>query len=71
MSKKKGAEKQSFFKRTRKSMKLSFSELKKVHWPTRKETITYSWVVAVAVAIVGVLIWIADSGIQFLFKLFI
>ena len=71
MAKVKEAEKQSFFKRTKKSLKLSWGELKKVHWPTNKETITYSWVVLAAVAFIGVLIWIVDSGIAAILKLFV
>ncbi|MCL6612243.1 MAG: preprotein translocase subunit SecE [Peptococcaceae bacterium] len=38
-----------------------YSELKKVHWPTRREVVIYTSVVVVAVIIVGVLIWIFDS----------
>jgi preprotein translocase subunit SecE len=42
------------------------SELKKVHWPTKKEITTYTVVVMVAVAIVGTGIWLADLGIGYL-----
>ncbi|MEW6540951.1 MAG: preprotein translocase subunit SecE [Bacillota bacterium] len=35
-------------------------ELKKVHWPTRREVIIYTGVVLVAVLLVGVLLWIFD-----------
>ncbi|RKO68042.1 preprotein translocase subunit SecE [Desulfofundulus salinus] len=38
-----------------------YSELKKVHWPNRREVVTYTGVVLVAVTIVGILIWIFDS----------
>ncbi len=38
-----------------------YSELKKVHWPNRREVVTYTAVVLVAVTIVGILIWIFDS----------
>ncbi|MFZ5600753.1 MAG: preprotein translocase subunit SecE [Bacillota bacterium] len=37
------------------------SELKKVHWPTRKEITTYTAVVLVSVAVVAVVIWVLDS----------
>ncbi|WP_227764088.1 preprotein translocase subunit SecE [Zhaonella formicivorans] len=37
------------------------SELKKVHWPNRKELITYTSVVLASVFIVSLLIWIVDS----------
>jgi len=40
------------------------SELKKVHWPSRRQLLTYTGVVFVAVAIVSVLMWIVDSGLS-------
>lgn len=36
-------------------------ELKKVHWPTRRETMVYTGVVLSTVAVVSVLIWVLDS----------
>ncbi len=36
------------------------NELKKVHWPTRKETIIYTSVVLVSVVFVAMLIWVFD-----------
>lgn len=36
------------------------NELKRVHWPTRKETMIYTAVVLVSVVFVAVLIWIFD-----------
>lgn len=38
------------------------SELKKVKWPKRQELITYTGVVLVTVAIIGVYFWILDTG---------
>jgi preprotein translocase subunit SecE len=43
-----------------------WSELKKVHWPDRKQLLTYTGVVFVAVAIVSVMLWIVDSGLSIL-----
>lgn len=40
------------------------SELKKVHWPSRRQLITYTGVVFFAVAIVSILMWIVDSGLS-------
>ena len=40
-------------------------ELKKVHWPTRQQLLTYTAVVLVSVGIVTVLIWIVDSGLSY------
>ncbi|AEF93102.1 preprotein translocase, SecE subunit [Desulfotomaculum nigrificans CO-1-SRB] len=37
------------------------NELKKVHWPTRKEVVTYTAVVLVSVAAVAAVIWVLDS----------
>ena len=36
------------------------NELKKVHWPTRRETAIYTVVVLVSVVFVAILIWIFD-----------
>ncbi len=48
-----------------------YNELKKVHWPTRREVLTYTGVVVVAVTIVGILIWIFDSLMSQILKLII
>lgn len=40
------------------------SELKKVHWPSRKQLLVYTGVVFVAVAIVAILMWFVDSGLS-------
>lgn len=37
------------------------NELKKVHWPTRKEVVTYTAVVLVSVVAVAAVIWVLDS----------
>lgn len=37
------------------------AELKKVSWPSRQELISHTGVVFIAVAFVGVLIWIMDT----------
>jgi len=39
------------------------SELKKVHWPSRRQLIAYTGVVFFAVAIVSIMMWIVDSGL--------
>lgn len=51
----------SFVKRSRDFFEDVLKELKKVHWPTRREIVIYTVVVLVAVAMVGVIIWIFDS----------
>ncbi|TGE33104.1 preprotein translocase subunit SecE [Desulfosporosinus sp. Sb-LF] len=40
------------------------SELKKVHWPSRRQLLTYTGVVFFAVAIVSILMWVVDSGLS-------
>lgn len=69
MSEKQPEKKVGFFARAKKSTKASLNELKKVHWPTKKELITYTNVVLVTVVIVAALIWIVDAVIGKVFGL--
>jgi preprotein translocase subunit SecE len=43
-----------------------YSELKKVHWPSRQQLMVYTGVVLLAVVIVGSVIWLFDMGLSFL-----
>ena len=45
------------------------AELKKVNWPTRKETIASTSVVLVIVLIIAVFLFIADQGLSFLIRI--
>lgn len=45
------------------------TELKKVHWPTRQELITYTSVVLASVFLVAIVIWLVDSVFSFLLEL--
>jgi preprotein translocase subunit SecE len=47
----------------------SWSELKKVKWPSRKEMITYTLVVLGTVAFVAVYFFVLDLGISELLRL--
>ena len=38
------------------------AELRKVVWPTRKELLTYTWVVIVFVAVIATIVAILDLG---------
>jgi len=58
-------EKVSLFQRIKKYYRGVAGELKKVHWPNRKEITTYTLVVLVSVVLVGVIIWVFDSGVSF------
>lgn len=71
MSEKQPEKKVGFFAKAKKSSKASLNELKKVHWPTKKELITYTNVVLVTVVIVAALIWIVDSIVGAIFGLLI
>lgn len=69
---KKPAEKKpGFLQRAKRSSKASINELKKVHWPSKKELVTYTGVVLVSVAAVSVMIWLVDSVISAIFGLLV
>ncbi|MDD4344250.1 MAG: preprotein translocase subunit SecE [Eubacteriales bacterium] len=57
----KQTEKQGFWARTKKFLRASLNELKKVHWSNKKELTTYSIVVVVSVLFVSGIIWVFDS----------
>jgi len=59
------------FKKTGKFLREVRAELKKVTWPTRRELTTYTIVVLVSVALVGGIIWIADTILVKLLSLII
>ncbi|HEY8875547.1 MAG TPA: preprotein translocase subunit SecE [Desulfosporosinus sp.] len=40
------------------------SELKKVHWPNRRQLFTYTGVVFFAVAVVSAMMWIVDGALS-------
>ena len=65
--------KPSVFARIAKWFKDMRSELKKVQWPTRKQTVNNTLIVIACVFVVGVFIWIFDyvagSGIDILLTL--
>ena len=60
---KKAASTQNPKDRTAEYLRGVWSELKKVHWPNRKQLLTYTGVVFVSVAIVAALLWIVDSAL--------
>ena len=69
MTEKQPEKKVGFVARTKKSAKATMNELKKVHWPTKKELITYTEVVLATVVIIAAAIWVVDSIIAGLFGL--
>lgn len=56
-------------KRTSGFFKGMISELKKVHWPTKKEVAVYTGVVIVAVVITAVVLSLVDVGLSAVFTL--
>jgi len=61
----------AFLTRTRGFLEDVLKELKKVHWPTRREIVIYTGVVLVSVTVVGIVIWIFDSVLSQLLRLII
>lgn len=55
----------SFVPRSIEFVKEAWQELKKVHWPTRKETQSATVVVLVAVAIVSIFLGLVDFALSF------
>ena len=71
MSEKQPEKKVGFFAKAKKSSRASLNELKKVHWPTKKELITYTEVVLVTVVLIAAAIWVVDAVIGNVFGLLI
>ena len=59
-------EKLGFWAKTKKFLRASLNELKKVHWSTKKELTTYSIVVVVAVLLVSGIIFVFDVALGYL-----
>ena len=63
--------KKNIFARIRDYFKGVNSELKKVSWPTKKETYRYTLVVIAVCAAFALLFWVIDTGILGLLELII
>lgn len=61
-------EKVNYIEQVQKFLRGTLNELKKVHWPSRREIIIYTSVVLVAVVFVGVLIWLFDSVLSLILR---
>ena len=57
---KKGADQPGMWARLRLFLRQMVAELRKVIWPTRKELITYTWVVIVFVAAFATIVGVMD-----------
>lgn len=53
--------KPGFFSRIGRWLKELKAELKKVTWPTWKQTLNNTWVVILCVVVVGIFIWVFDA----------
>lgn len=45
----------------------SWMELGKVVWPTRKETVQFTWIVFLLVVLLGLFLWLVDTSLSWLF----
>jgi len=61
----------NFIDRVKRFLRELRSELRKVIWPTRKETVQYAIVVIGTVFVISVFIWVVDSVFSSLLKLII
>lgn len=57
------------FQTTVKFFQSTWGELKKVHWPGRREIAVYTMVVISAVVLVAAMIWIADTALSALIEI--
>ena len=46
--------------------KSSWQELKKVVWPSRKETVQFTWIVFIFIAVLALFLWLVDSVMSWL-----
>jgi preprotein translocase subunit SecE len=65
------SEKTGFIDRTKRHFRNMVQEMKKVHWPSKKNIVVYTMVVIVACILVAALIWIMDLAIGGLMNLII
>lgn len=64
-------EKLGFLARLKKNYRGVTGELKKVHWPNKKELMSYTGVVLVSVLLVSLVIWVVDSVVSRVMQLLI
>jgi preprotein translocase subunit SecE len=60
-----------FFEKTKRFFRELRAELRKVVWPTKKETMQYTMIVVSTVAVVSLFIWVIDSVFSGLLRLII
>lgn len=47
------------------------SEIRRVIWPTRQETLQTTWIVLILIVIFALILWLLDSGLSFLVQIVI
>lgn len=47
------------------------SEIRRVIWPTRPETLQTTWIVLILIVIFALILWLLDSGLSFLVQVVI
>jgi preprotein translocase subunit SecE len=60
-----------FFEKTKRFFRELRAELRKVIWPTRKETMQYTMIVVSTVVVISFFIWVIDSVFSGLLRLII
>jgi len=58
----------SWYKRAQQYVISVYNELKKVHWPGKKQLIAYTGVVLFSVVLVAAILWLFDTGLGFLLE---
>lgn len=61
--------KEKFFVRVKNFLKSVWAELKKVHWPTKKQVIQYTGIVLATIFVIGVAIFVVDLVLAWLMGL--
>ena len=65
--------KPKFTVRVKTFMRSVWAELKKVHWPTKKQLLNFTIIVLVTILVIGLFLWIIESlltlGMEGLMKL--
>ena len=61
----------NFLNRTSKFLSEIRSELKKVHWPTRRQFSVFFAVVLATVVAIGTFFWVLDYGLTIMVDMFI
>lgn len=59
------------FNKVKKHLKDVKAEMKKVHWPTRRQLLVFTIIVLLSILTVGIFFWLLDTGFTALLQLII